>query len=136
MTNRLITILLLLASGPLFSQTKDFEFRNDYRPSFDQTISIEQLLNSQGTSKTTILDVRLAEDFAKDPILIPGAIYKNPEELSTWIAQLDKDKEVVVYCVAGKWVSQKVAHVLSQSGIRVQSLEGGIKAWKQYSKPQ
>lgn len=88
---------------------------------------------SQANASPIMLDVRLKEDFAKDPVLIPGAIYKNPEDLPTWLASLDKDKEVIVYCVAGKWVSQKVAYMLNQSGVKVHSLEGGFNAWKQYA---
>lgn len=78
-----------------------------------------------------VLDVRLQEDFAKNPNLIPGSTYRNPEDLHNWISQIDKSKEVVVYCVAGKWVSQKVAYLLGEAGIKVRSLEGGFDAWNE-----
>jgi thiosulfate sulfurtransferase len=76
-----------------------------------------------------VLDVRLEEDFAKNPNLIPGSTYRNPEDLPNWISQIDKSKEVVVYCVAGKWVSQKAAFLLDEAGITVRRLEGGFNAW-------
>lgn len=120
------SVLSTLAMG----QTEDFVFKNEFRPEYKQTVTIEQFTDLQAEGNTLILDVRLLEDFEKDPHLIPGATYVNPEELPSCISNVDQSKEVVVYCVAGKWVSQKVAHLLSQSGISVSSLEGGIESWK------
>ncbi|MFT5211874.1 MAG: hypothetical protein ACI9CE_003615 [Flavobacterium sp.] len=54
------------------------------------------------------MDVRLKEDFNKDPNLIPGATYVNPENLPAWSKTIAKESEVLVYSVAGKWVSQKL----------------------------
>ena len=75
-----------------------------------------------------MLDVRLEEDFAENPNLIPSSTYLNPEDLPNWISQINKSKEVV-YCLAGKWVSQKVAYLLDEAGIAIRSLEGGFNAW-------
>lgn len=128
--NKYVISLLLFATASLsFSQEGEFEFRNNDRPPFDKIISVEQLSVLQANDNIVLLDVRLVEDFAADPKLIPGALYKNPEELPNWIKSLDKSKDVVVYCVGGKWVSQKVAHLLEESGIVVQSLDGGLDAW-------
>tara|TARA_R110002073_G_scaffold114724_1_gene252061 strand:+ start:1779 stop:2123 length:345 start_codon:yes stop_codon:yes gene_type:complete len=107
-----------------------YEFKNDYRPKYGNTLTIDKFSELQVNSDVVVLDVRLEEDFKKDPNLIPGAEYKNPELLPQWISELDKTKEVVVYCVAGKWVSQKIAFLLDQNGINVRSLEGGFEAWK------
>lgn len=112
------------------AQVAEFEFRSDFRPSYDNTLSVAQLAELQASKSVVVLDVRLQEDFALNPSLIAGAEYRNPESLPTWISQLDKNKEVVVYCVAGKWVSQKVAHLLSEAGVSVRSLEGGFDAWQ------
>ncbi|MFK7862981.1 MAG: thiosulfate sulfurtransferase GlpE [Pseudohongiellaceae bacterium] len=115
------------------SQEKAFSFRDDHKPSYTSTLSVDQFLALESTSELILLDVRLAEDFQKDPKLIPGAQYKDPESLPHWINQLDQSKEIVVYCVAGRWVSQKVAFLLSEAGLKVRSLEGGIEAWKKES---
>lgn len=130
MNKLIISFLLLTASSLAFSQDHEFEFKNDDRPLFEKTISAEQLSALQANDDIVLLDVRLAEDFAADPKLIPGAQYMDPEELPSWIASIDKTKDVVVYCVGGKWVSQKVANLLEESGIVVKSLEGGLEAWK------
>jgi hypothetical protein len=51
-------------------------------------------------------DVRLIEDYEADPILIPKARYRNPENIEQWFSELPTDAEGVVYCVRGNWVSQ------------------------------
>jgi Fe-Mn family superoxide dismutase len=61
--------------------------------------------------------------------LIPGAIRRDPEGIADRAGKLPKDKPVVVYCVKGKWVSQKAATYLSEHGFDVRSLDGGINAW-------
>lgn len=124
-----LAMLSFLVSIGSFAQEPGFQFRNDDRPTFSKSVDIEQLKKLQASEEVLILDVRLEEDFAKNPDLIPGSSYRNPEDLPTWISQLDKSKEVVVYCVAGKWVSQKVAYLLDEAGITVHSLEGGFDAW-------
>lgn len=79
----------------------------------------------------TVLDVRLSEDFAADPELIPDAMYRDPDEIVTWVRSMSPvDGPVIVYCVRGKWVSQKAATYLKDQGFEVVSLEGGIEAWK------
>lgn len=130
MKKLVIGFLLLAATSLSFSQDEEFEFRNGMRPIFDKTINAKQLSALQAADEVVLIDVRLVEDFAADPTLIPGAEYMDPEKLPSWMAKIDKSKEVVVYCVGGKWVSQKVAHLLEQSGVVVQSLEGGMEAWK------
>jgi len=127
-------VLALFSSGS-FSQDYPFVFRNSDRPTFEEHITVTQLSKKLDESSLILLDVRLKEDFDKDPTLIPGATYVDPEYLPEWSALLSADSEVVVYCVAGKWVSQKVAFLLSEQGINVSSLSGGIQAWKQSNNP-
>lgn len=127
----LLGTYLICISLTVMSQSDDFSFRSNYRPAYTNTLSVAQFLELQASSELIVLDVRLAEDFEKDPTLIPGAEYKNPEQLPSWLSQLDKSKEVVVYCVAGRWVSQKVAYLLNEAGVNVKSLEGGVEAWKE-----
>ena len=76
-----------------------------------------------------VFDVRLSEDFAANPTMIPGAIRHDPEGIADWVNSLPKDKPVVVYCAKGKCVSQKGAAYLSEHGFDVRSLDGGIDAW-------
>ena len=110
--------------------TSDYEFRSDDRPTYDRAISVEELPALQA-SGAVVLDVRLLEDFEADPVLIPDAMYKDPDSIQSWAGQMSPtDGPVVVYCVAGKWVSQKAATYLSDAGYDVYTLDGGIAAWQ------
>lgn len=126
--------LILIAYGFLVScsnqvQNSDFDFLNADRPDYTKTIDVEEL-SALDHSKVTLIDVRLTEDFEDSPDLILSATHRNPEMISEWAPSLPKDKPVVVYCVKGKWVSQKAATYLSENGYEVYSLNGGINAWK------
>lgn len=76
-----------------------------------------------------VIDVRLPEDFASNPVLIDGAVYRNPEQISQWAGALPKDRPIVVYCVKGAWVSQKAATYLRGLGRNVYGLAGGQAGW-------
>jgi len=105
-----------------------YVFRNGERPEYSRTATVDDL-KAPGPDGATVVDVRLSEDFAASPTMIPGAIRRDPETISDWVSKLPKDKPVLVYCVKGKWVSQKAAVYLSGHGFDVRSLEGGINAW-------
>src|ERR1051325_7482546 len=77
-----------------------------------------------------IVDVRAAEDYAKDHI--PGAInipkekWDNPQGLS-------KDKTNVVYCYSHQWHLGANACVRSAAkDYPVMELEGGYEVWKEH----
>ena len=112
-----------------------YEFRNDDRPPYDRqvdTAGFDQL----SMDGVTLLDVRLAEDYADDPQIIPDAMYRDPESIETWAAQMSPaDGPVVVYCVRGHWVSQKAANYLNDKGFDVYTLDGGIEGWKNAGRP-
>ena len=125
------SFLLAIAVGVLAGGcATPYEFRNDDRPSYDQTVTAEELVELRNAG-ATVLDVRLSEDFAADPQLIPDAMYRDPEQIENWAANMSPTNDpVIVYCVRGKWVSQKAANYLSDKGFNVLSLEGGIEGWK------
>ena len=106
------------------------DFRTGERPEFERRASaddVEEILGRGGA----VLDVRLREDYQSNPVLIPNAQYRDPEKMADWAREIrQSDGPVVVYCVRGKWVSQKVAHFLNTQGVEVYSLEDGIDAWQ------
>jgi rhodanese-related sulfurtransferase len=90
-------------------------------------LQVTQLINR---GKTTVLDVRSAEEFAgghlRDAKNIPLA------DLATRIGELDKSKNrtVVVVCQTGAR-SDKAAKQLAAAGFEdVWSLDGGVAAWQ------
>jgi rhodanese-related sulfurtransferase len=78
-----------------------------------------------------ILDVRRKPVFEAATSTIPGAIWRNPEELDVWSNEFPKDVTTVIYCVHGHGVSQGVAAQLRELGFDARYLEGGIDGWKE-----
>ncbi|MHB8533942.1 MAG: rhodanese-like domain-containing protein [Sulfuricaulis sp.] len=77
-----------------------------------------------------VIDVRRKNNYDADSQKLPGAVWRNPEEIALWSETLPKDKEVVVYCVRGGSVSNAVIdHLLGQQ-ISARFIEGGTEAWK------
>ena len=78
-----------------------------------------------------VLDVRRRSDYDADTHKIPGATWKDPEQVAQWSESLPKDKDVVIYCVRGGSVSNSVVDHLQGKNLRARFIEGGIEAWKQ-----
>jgi rhodanese-related sulfurtransferase len=77
-----------------------------------------------------ILDVRRAADREAAPAHLPGAQWRNPEQITEWASSLPKDQEVVLYCVRGGGVSNSVVDALQAQGLKARFIEGGIENWK------
>jgi rhodanese-related sulfurtransferase len=132
---RLVFFALTMLLAASCTRAPDaYVFRNDDRPEYTRTTTVDGL-KAMDPAAVTLVDVRLNEDFAASPTMIPGAVRRDPEAIAQWASQLPRDKPVVVYCVKGKWVSQKAATYLSERGFDVRSLDGGINAWTQTSAP-
>lgn len=84
----------------------------------------------QAARNVRILDVRKREDFAKDPVLIPGAEWRDPAGLDSWAGEIGKETKVVVYCVWGGSVSEEAAVALRARGLAAGILVGGLGAWR------
>jgi Fe-Mn family superoxide dismutase len=81
-------------------------------------------------ARLALVDVRRRPAFAAEPRLLPGAIWRDPELVDRWAAELNHAHAVIVYCVHGHEVSQSVAARLRALGFDASVLEGGIEAWK------
>mgnify|MGYP003624723496 CR=1 FL=1 len=121
---------LMIIFSSLASAQEDYVFRNNVRPEYNNNISQDDFSALQSKGDFALIDVRLSEDFALDLILIPGAEYKDPENISKWALEIPKDQKVILYCVKGAWVSHKAATYLSEQGYDVTTLDGGIRDWK------
>ncbi|MEM8578315.1 MAG: rhodanese-like domain-containing protein [Pseudomonadota bacterium] len=74
-----------------------------------------------------LIDVRLPEDAAADPMLIPGAVRATHTDLEA--AQRLAGPDTVILCQRGAKLSQGVAAALRSRGIPVRALAGGTEAW-------
>jgi len=100
-----------------------------------QADELDALLHTATAPTVMLLDVRRRADYESDPGRIPGAEWRDPEQVAAWSAGLAPGRRVVVYCARGGSVSRSVAAALAEKGIAVEYLEGGIAAWKASGRP-
>jgi rhodanese-related sulfurtransferase len=99
------------------------------------SISPDKLSRLIGTGGApALIDVRIDEDFAADPRLIPGAVRRSHLDVQDWASQMT-GKSVVVVCNKGQKLSEGTAAWLRCGGIEAEVLEGGHLAWKQAELP-
>lgn len=93
-----------------------------------RTITVDTFITVKDS--TTILDVRREQDYQQSSDTLPGATWKDPALIEDWVAEVPKDKKVVVFCVRGGSVSNSVLDRLLAEGIDASFIEGGIEAVK------
>jgi membrane protein DedA with SNARE-associated domain/rhodanese-related sulfurtransferase len=78
-----------------------------------------------------IVDVRTAIAHTVDPRTIPGALRIPVANINEHLAQLPRDRDIVLYCSCPNEASAaKVARLLIDQGFkRVRPLHGGLEAW-------
>ncbi|GLS88339.1 sulfurtransferase [Cypionkella aquatica] len=81
-----------------------------------------------------IVDVRIPEDIAADPRLIPGSVVRPHDSFDPATATL-AGKRVIVVCQKGRKLSEGVAALLRAQSIEAQILEGGSTAWADAALP-
>ncbi|MDJ0685826.1 MAG: sulfurtransferase/chromate resistance protein [Alphaproteobacteria bacterium] len=99
-------------------------------------ITVQQLNRLVGTPDGPILvDLRIDEDAAADPDLIPGAFRWPHTDADTLAARLG-GRKTVVYCQKGKKISQGTAAILRTLGVPTETLAGGHFAWRDAGLPR
>jgi len=94
------------------------------------SISSDKLSRLIGTANApTLIDVRINDDFAADPRLIPTAHRRSHRDVQDWAASLT-GQSVVVVCQKGEKLSEGTAAWLRHTGIAAETLEGGHAGWK------
>lgn len=92
-------------------------------------ITVSQLARLVGTPDApVVVDLRIEEDAAGDPRLVPGAFRHAHTNLASLGPRL-AGRRAVVYCQKGRKISQGAAAVLRGEGIACEVLEGGQFAW-------
>jgi len=77
-----------------------------------------------------VLDVRRAGDREAAPEHLPGAHWRDPEQLAQWADSLPKDLDIVLYCARGGSLSNGVVDALQAKCLKDRFIEGGIEGWK------
>ncbi len=98
-------------------------------------ITTQQLSRLIGVPNApAIVDLRIDEDYAADPRLLPGSRRRDYRTTASWASDY-RGRTVIVTCQKGLKLSQGVAAWLRHDGLDAQSLEGGFEAWKAASQP-
>jgi rhodanese-related sulfurtransferase len=92
-------------------------------------ISPDQLFRLLGTPDCPdLIDVRIDEDFAAAPSLIPRSHRRSHRDVADWTPGFS-DRSVAVICKKGQKLSEGVAAWLRHAGVNARVLEGGHEAW-------
>lgn len=97
----------------------------------EPSIRPEDLKEILEKGSVLLLDVRRKADYDAEPETIPGASWRNPEQVGAWSQAIPKGQQVVVYCVKGGSVSQSITATLVKNEVQARFIEGGLKAWKE-----
>jgi len=99
------------------------------------SITVEKLARLIGRPDCPeIVDVRIDEDFAADPRLVPGSIRRSHLRIEDWASEL-RGTRTIVLCQKGLKLSEGVAAWLRHGGVRAEVLEGGTLAWAAADQP-
>lgn len=98
-------------------------------------ISQEALLERQqkDDAATYVLDVRSPEEYASGHV--PGAVNIPYDQIAARMAEVPKDKDVVLYCKSGRRAGIAAEVLAGQGYTRLQHLEGDIVAWVDKGRP-
>jgi len=98
-------------------------------------MSQEALLEHQSKhpKHLLVLDVRTPQEYADGHV--PGAVNVPYDQLASRLAEVPKDKDVVLYCKSGRRAGI-AADVLAANGYtRLSHLEGDMNAWVEKGRP-
>ena len=99
------------------------------------SISSEKLFRLIGTANApALIDVRLDEDFAADPRLIPGAMRRSHLDIQDWASRMT-GQSVVVICYKGQKLAEGTAAWLRCGNVAAEILEGGHLGWTEAKLP-
>jgi rhodanese-related sulfurtransferase len=99
-------------------------------------ISIPTLLALTGSAASPlVIDVRRAQTFTADAVMLAGATWRDPFSTAEWIKFLPHERDIVVYCVHGHEISKNACAALREAGLNAHYLEGGIEEGKTHGAP-
>jgi rhodanese-related sulfurtransferase len=98
-------------------------------------ITSQALLERQakGDPSLFVLDVRTPQEFAAGHV--PGAVNVPYDQVASHLAEIPKDKDVVLYCRSGRRTAL-AAEVLAANGYtKLGHLQGDMEAWLKDGRP-
>src|SRR5206468_8973262 len=90
-------------------------------------ITVEELAARRAAGEPVqVIDARPRFHFSRSADMIEGAVYRDPDRVYEWAAELAADKPIVVYCAYGFNVGCAVAGVLRERGFIARFIRGGL----------
>jgi superoxide dismutase, Fe-Mn family len=76
-----------------------------------------------------VVDARPRNYVSRDPDTMPNAVWRDPERVDDWCAQLSPEAPVFVYCAYGFEVGRSVTTARRERGFDARYIRGGLAAW-------
>ncbi|HET9694739.1 MAG TPA: rhodanese-like domain-containing protein [Steroidobacteraceae bacterium] len=95
----------------------------------------DQLLEHQSKhpDHLFVLDVRTPQEYAEGHV--PGAVNVPHDQLASRLAEVPKDKDVVLYCRSGRRAGLAADLLKANGYTRLSHLEGDMQAWVEKGRP-
>ena len=94
------------------------------------SVSVEELRTlMQGELQFQVVDARPTNYVSKDPDSMPNAVWRDPDRVDEWCAQLSTEAPLFVYCAYGFEVGCRVTTALRERGFDARYIRGGLAAW-------
>jgi Fe-Mn family superoxide dismutase len=77
-----------------------------------------------------IIDTRPRHYSTRAQDIVEGAVWRDPERVDEWIAELSKTSPVVTFCVYGFHIGCETAATLRNAGFDARYMAGGHFGWK------
>jgi rhodanese-related sulfurtransferase len=98
-------------------------------------ISPQALLERQAKNDQSlfVLDVRTPKEYAAGHV--PGAVNVPYDQVASHLAEIPKDKDVVLYCQSGRRAGLAAAVLEANGYTKLEHLQGDIQAWLKDGRP-
>ena len=94
------------------------------------SVSVEELAAQIARGETVqVLDARPRHYISRNVDLMEGAVWRDPDQVESWVADLSPDRPVAVYCAYGFHVGCNVTRALRERGFDARFIRGGVSAW-------
>jgi rhodanese-related sulfurtransferase len=100
------------------------------------SISPKDLWNAIATRDSLqLVDVRRRDAYQQSPHLLPGALWRDAANVTSWKVDFDPGRPLVAACKAGHEMSQSAVAQLRADGIDARVLDGGYEGWEKAGLP-
>ena len=94
------------------------------------SMSVEELAAQMANGEPMqILDARPRHYISRSVDQMEGAVWRDPDQVESWFAELSRDRPVAVYCAYGFHVGCNVTRALREHGFDARFVRGGVSAW-------